>query len=73
MKYIDDLMHAPCAICGKASEAEKPRSFWFGGRIASVCCDKCMEEYERRVDECFSHNYAPLPSMWDKQVGRFYQ
>ena len=73
MKILDNLMHAPCAICGNGSQAEKPRSFWFGGRVTSICRDMCMEEFARRVEECFAHNYKPLPSAWDKQVERFYQ
>ena len=50
MRPVDDLMHAPCAICG-AMAGDAPKSFIVGGSVRSTCCGDCYAEYVRRYTE----------------------
>ena len=51
----DNLMHAPCIICGNMY-GNSPKSFFyslFSSTLTSTCSDRCYEEYWNRVSECF--------------------
>ena len=52
MKIFDDLMHAPCAICG-AMHGSEPKSVSIGGSLMSTCSDKCFRVFVSKYESLF--------------------